>query len=251
MKQQKQLNESFNEQTLSEFKRPYGKGMRKVGKTAISILQMADALVSGNEIILQVPDIPENSNLVMFDLEGLPPYLNEMGKIYLWGLQVFGDNPTEFIAATAGFGNDGDKEGWIDFLEYSNTIFEKYGDIPFIHWHHYEKQFIRKYIDRFGDIDGIASRVLTNLVDLLPITRKSIALPLPSYSLKVIEKHIGYKRSQEEYGGNWAIAKYIEAIEMEDEKQRQEVLDQILLYNREDLEATWAVFTWLKSKCKS
>jgi predicted RecB family nuclease len=33
---------------------------------------------------------------------------------------------------------------------------------------------------------------------------------------------------------------------MADEKERAEVMDQILTYNKEDLEATWAVFDWLR-----
>ena len=44
------------------------------------------------------------------------------------------------------------------------------------------------------------------------------------------------------------MAKYIEATEMADEQRRQEVMDQILIYNKEDLEATWAVLHWLKLK---
>ena len=52
----------------------------------------------------------------MFDLEGMPPQLDELEKIYLWGMQVFGERPGEFRAATAGFGRDGDRAGWYAFL---------------------------------------------------------------------------------------------------------------------------------------
>ena len=89
-----------------------------------------------------------------------------------------------------------------------------------------------------------------NLLDLLPITKNSIVLPLPSYSLKVVEKYVGFKRTLEEYGGDWAMAKYIEAVETEDPGQRDAVMNEILDYNREDLEATWTVSKWLKSKSK-
>lgn len=89
-----------------------------------------------------------------------------------------------------------------------------------------------------------------NLLDLLPITQASVALPLPSYSLKVVEHYVGFRRTQEEYGGEWAMAKYIEATEMEDEERRQEVIDQIRRYNQEDLEATWAVLQWLRAKAR-
>ncbi|MBI4682290.1 MAG: hypothetical protein HY757_04225 [Nitrospirae bacterium] len=49
-----------------------------------------------------------------------------------------------------------------------------------------------------------------------------------------------------EYGCDWSIAKYIEAVETEDEGERKSLMDEILKYNEEDLKATWAVFGWLK-----
>ena len=44
------------------------------------------------------------------------------------------------------------------------------------------------------------------------------------------------------------MAKYIEAIETDNQEQRNKLMNQILDYNREDLEATWSVFNWLRSK---
>ncbi|MFC1548140.1 TM0106 family RecB-like putative nuclease [Candidatus Neomarinimicrobiota bacterium] len=243
-----ELPTRFDVGQLAEFKRPWGSRMQRVGKAAESVLRMAEVMESGQEVIIQQPDIPASSNYVMFDLEGLPPHLDELDKIFLWGMQVFGETPSEFIAAQAGFGPDGDKEGWDDFLVKADTLFKKYGDIPFVHWHHYEKTHIRKYIERYGDPDGIAERVLGNLFDLLPVVKKSIALPLPSYSLKVVEQYVGFKRSQDEYGGDWAMAQYIKATETGDEQLRQEIMDQVLTYNKEDLAATWAVLMWGSSK---
>jgi len=90
--------------------------------------------------------------------------------------------------------------------------------------------------------------VKQNLFDLLPVMKKCVALPLPSYSLKVVEKHVNFQRSQREYGGDWSIAKYIEATETEDQELRAKVMNEILTYNEEDLAATWAVFEWLRDK---
>lgn len=239
---------SFEEESLSEFRRLVGTRMQRVGKKAQSIMRMARALSSGEEILIQTPTVPESPNYVMFDLEGLPPQLDEIDKIYLWGMQVLGGKPCDYVASTAGFGDEGDQQGWQDFLEKAKDILEGYGDIPFVHWHHYERVRLDMYIDRFGDPEGVAARVKENLLDLLPITQKSIALPLPSYSLKVVEQYIGFERTQDEYGGTWAMAKYIEATEMADERQRAEVMDEILTYNEEDLQATWAVLQWLKSR---
>ena len=129
----------------------------------------------------------------------------------------------------------------------AGEIFDSYGDIPFVHWHHYERVKIDGYVARFGP-NPLADRVKSNLLDLLPITRKSVVLPLSSYSLKVVEGYVGFQRTLEEYGGEWAMAKYIEATETEDESARAALMNQILDYNREDLEATWAVLLWLKEK---
>jgi predicted RecB family nuclease len=44
------------------------------------------------------------------------------------------------------------------------------------------------------------------------------------------------------------VQAFIEATETSDEAKRKELMDKILAYNKEDLEATWAVFQWLKAK---
>lgn len=243
----KDLVTRFNETSLSELKKPHGAKEQRVGKRATGILLQAKAMIENKEIVVKMPEIPGSKNYVMFDLEGLPPQLDELDKIYLWGMRVFGDKPSSFLYSLAETGVDGDKKGWEQFLKIAENILVQYGDIPFIHWHHYEKTKISTYIKRYGDRDGIAERVLRRLVDLLPITKDAVILPQPSYSLKVVEKHVGFKRTQDEYGGDWSIAKYIEAVETEDEGKRKSLMDEILKYNEEDLEATWAVIKWLKT----
>jgi len=90
-------------------------------------------------MVLATPAIPPHKNYVMFDLEGMPPQLDELDKIYLWGAQVFGENPSEFKVAVSGFGVNGDRESWTGFLDNAKQIFEAYGDIPWVHWAPYEE----------------------------------------------------------------------------------------------------------------
>jgi len=241
------LLDRFDEATLAGFTRPWGDRTQKVGRKAGRILEQARATADGSVTVLAPPALPASDNYVMFDLEGLPPQLDELDKVYLWGTQVFGKDSGDYRAAVAGFGPDGDRRGWLDFLEQSDAIFKAHGDIPFIHWHHYETTKIRAYLDRHGDDSGVARRVLCNCVDLLPITRDAVVLPDPSYSLKVVERRAGYRRTLDEYGGDWSIARYVEAVETDDEVARQAIMQEILDYNREDLEATWAVLGWLRS----
>ena len=244
----KDLLSNFNGLTLSELKRPYGPRFQRVGKPAARILQSAESMEKSREIVLQAPSIPMHDNYVMFDLEGMPPSLDELEKIYMWGAQVYGENPSEFMAAVSGFGPNGDREGWFGFLDIVAKIFERCGEIPFVHWANYEKINLDRYVERYGDPQGLAARVRGCLLDLLEVTKEAIVLPLPSYSLKVVEDYIGFERKGEEYGGQWAMATFIEATETSDEQKRSELMDQILAYNREDLEATWAVFRWLRAK---
>jgi predicted RecB family nuclease len=244
----KELLAKFDSVSLSELKRPHGQTQRRVGKTAERIIDFAQAMETQQEKVLSAPAIHVSPNYVMFDLEGMPPHLDEIEKIYLWGIQVYGQKPTEFMPAVAGFGPNGDRDCWLAFLSNAKKVFETRGDIPFVHWASYEKTKLNLDIARYGDAEGIADRVKANLLDLLTVARNSIILPVPSFSLKVIEKYIGFKRSQSEFGGQWAMAIFIEATETSDESKRKQLMDEILKYNEEDLAATWAVFEWLRGK---
>jgi predicted RecB family nuclease len=124
----KELLDRFNFVTLSEVKRPHGQGQRRVGKTAERIIQFAQAMETKQEKVLCAPAIPLFPNYVMFDLEGMPPYLDEIENIHLWGMRVYGQKPSEFMPAVAGFGLDGDRDCWFAFLENAKKVFEVHGD---------------------------------------------------------------------------------------------------------------------------
>lgn len=241
---------NFSEESLAELKRPYGKRMQRVGKSAPSILEHARALDSGKIRQVATFDFPTVENVVMFDLEGMPPQFDELDKVYLWGMQVFGESPSKYLSSTASFDEEGDREGWFQFLRLVEPILNSQPGIPFVHWAQYEPSKIRLYVARYGDKDGVARRVLDSCVDLLPITKSAFVLPVHSYSLKIIERLAGFERSMDEFGGEWSMAQYIRAIESRDPALQQQVMERILKYNEEDLAATWAVLAWLKGLSK-
>ena len=196
-----ELLASFDSDSLSEYRRPWGSQMQKVGKKAAAIIRMGESIAHGSETVFSAIELPESDSYAMFDLEGMPQGIEELDKIYLWGVQVFGRQPGDFVAATAGFGDDGDEQGWRNFLSCAAILFKEHGEIPLVHWHSYEKVNVKKYVDRYGDPDGVAARVLQNLCDLFPIVEGSVALPVPSYSLKVVERYVGFERTMDDYGG--------------------------------------------------
>jgi hypothetical protein len=53
---------------------------------------MAQAMATGKDILIEPPVLPQHENWGMFDLEELPPQLDELDKIYLWGMQGYGKN---------------------------------------------------------------------------------------------------------------------------------------------------------------
>lgn len=241
-----ELLREHSEETLHELKKQRGDRLVRVGKASRRILQQTEALKKGKPFLIKPLELPSKDNWVMFDLEGLPPQFDELDKVYLWGMQVFGKRPGDYLPSLAGFGEQGDREGWDLFLKNSEAVFREYGDIPFVHWNHYETTKLREYIARYKDTDGIAGRVLENCLDLLKVTRDCLVLPEPSYSLKVVEQRAGFERTMEEFGGNWSIAQYVRAVETEDEELRREIMVQIQRYNQEDLAATWAVLEWVR-----
>ncbi|MBN1483829.1 MAG: TM0106 family RecB-like putative nuclease [Chloroflexia bacterium] len=240
------LLNQYGQESLAGFSGHDGRRQKHVSEDrARKILQEARAFVSGQEIVLSKPTLPDSSNYVMLDLEGLPPQFGEEEWVFLWGLQVFGDHPSDYLAAFA-LDRTEEQAAWEEFLAITGDLFEEYGaDLPFVHWHHYERVKLQHYISRFGDIDGVAAQVADNLCDLLPITKKSFVLPLPSYSLKVVEEYLGFRRSCPGLHGDWAMAQYVALPGIANKARRDQVIAEICTYNREDLEATWHVFSWL------
>ena len=81
-----QLLSHFSSASLAEFVRPWGKGYsasRLKGQPRFSGWPSQWPQVKKNSSNL--PISRSNANYLMFDLEGLPPHLDELEKIYLWG----------------------------------------------------------------------------------------------------------------------------------------------------------------------
>lgn len=66
-----ELLAKYDENSLSELKRPWGAREQKVGKKAGGVLLQAQSMIDKKERILKKPELPVSQNYVMFDLEGL------------------------------------------------------------------------------------------------------------------------------------------------------------------------------------
>ncbi len=244
-----QLLREMDDERLAGLSRLRAGGEQRVGAAAFRILSQARAVAAGKILPIGALNLPQ-APWVMFDLEGMPPQYDEPDRVYLWGARVYDHRgPRDpYRAALAGFGPDGEREGWREFLRNAAGIFREHGPIPFIHWAGYEKTRVASCLDRYGDSGGIGARVLESCFDLLRAVRDAFALPVPSYGLKVIERFCGFSRTMEEYGGDWSIGRYLRACQSPDGKERTAILAEIQRYNEEDLQAMAAILSWAMAK---
>ena len=220
---------------------------RKVGeKTAEKVLRQVAVLMSGQMQIVCPPQLPSAGPVVYFDIESNPLEADLDPIVYLWGLLVdrAGRAAPEYWGGIASPGTEGDASAWQAFLAKAADVFRELGDVPFVHYAAYEKTWTRKYIERWGDRDGIGERVLGRLVDLYPTITGSLCLPVHSYGLKQVEKYAGFQRQQVDYGSLWSVARYNAYLETADEAERKAIEGELLTYNEEDCVAMRHVLKW-------
>lgn len=237
----------FDHDRLTQFNWTSHRKERRMGaEKAHLLLHTARVLLTREAHFIKPPNLPPVAHFVLFDLEGIPAQFRRAEMVYLWGMQVYGLPSEPQPRTVANFSYSHDRATWNDFLKEVQRIFEQYGDIPFVHWGSFEKQGLDMYARRFGDRRGIVKRIKRNLLDLLVILRECAILPVPSYSLKVVEKFLGFERSQTEYGGYWAVLKYLKAAETRNNEKQQQMIQELIAYNQEDLEAMGVVLQWLQ-----
>jgi len=233
---------------LAELRIPWGGKERRVGeKTAEKVLCQVRVLEAGKMEVLSAPEMPPAGPVVYFDIESNPWDIGMETRVYLWGLLL--DRGDSFLpqywGAIALAGPDGDAAAWHAFLMKSNELIEEFGNLPFVHYSHYEKTWMNQYVERWGDREGIAAKVSSLLWDMeKKAIRGCLCLPVHSYGLKHVEKCAGFKRSQEDYGSLWSVARYNAYLKAEGEDKRNAIEKELLTYNEEDCVAMRHVLQW-------
>ncbi len=242
-----ELPERYDVQSLARFTFPAGQTERPVGKAkAESMLQMAQAMLSNKPLLKKDPQLPETPHWMMFDLEAVPARPGQPEKVYLWGMHLKGERDENLQLISTTMNRQADRDNWFDFLEQCSTIFDTYGEMPFVHWGNFESYCLKLYVKRFGDRHGVAQRIQRNLLDLFQVLKNTAVIPLPSYSLKVIEKYVGFERSDQDTGGYWSVVNYLKSVNTKNAARREEIMEQLLTYNASDLEAMWQVMCWFE-----
>ncbi len=234
-----------------------GSQTQRIGITRAEKICRQAKCLAGNVHEIKLPlELPHGYNkgqrpIVIFDVEN--NIFEELGlqvDVYLWGLMVVVSAEVQKQELTVSpQGDKGDADGWRQFLSTMSQIFKEYGDIPIVHFSSHEKTWVNNYIKRYGDTGKVGQRVLDNLWALSRTLTSCTILPVPSSGLKQLESFVGFKRSQEEYGASWSIVRYNQFLQALTKEEADRIIDEIRLYNREDLLATYSVYEWVEEHC--
>jgi predicted RecB family nuclease len=226
---------------------PAAMQVKGLGKLGPVMVHEARAFLTGEPQWMAPLRLPEGRPLVWLDLEADTVDEDFGVHVYLWGVAVDrGPGPLAPDFVWSDGGEDRDAGVWRRFLEYAARTLDAHPGSPWVHYTNYEKTWIRKYVERHGDPDGVAARVIGRLYDLhAEAVMPSVRLPLRSYSIKHVAPHLGFAWSNPEAGSQWSVAQYQRARKTKDAAERASILAEIARYNADDLEAMRVVWSWL------
>ncbi len=216
---------------------PWAPGMSELSKMIIH----AKSWLELRPIYFGEYPLPVSDEVIILDLE-----YDLLSHIWLVGLIIVNNEDIEchqFFAEDTSM----EKEILVNLIDllgrYNNhQILTWYGigaDIPQLRtgWQKYKLP-----TNKLADLTG-------RHIDLYQFTLNSCRFPLKSFGLKEIGKHLGFVRKLDDIDGLVALSMYNQylGIPKKNKEKRLSIKNDLLAYNREDLEATLFTLNQLKS----
>ena len=178
---------------------------------------------------------------VFFDLEGHPLFTSAEGIFFLFGLYYQVDGQWVYEARWA-HSLEEQTERAIELVRFFDDRRQQHPEYHVYHYNHTERSSLSMMVADTEASVAFGHLAATGLfVDLLTVVRNSYQMGVPSYGLKDVETVIGFQRSGDLKGGSGAVLLY-EAF-LRDGASKH--LDEIALYNENDVRSTWALRDWL------
>jgi uncharacterized protein len=177
-----------------------------------------------------------------FDIEG-DPYIGDKGLEYLFGVGWLDNDGREAFRA---FWAHDRAEERVRFEELMDFFMAWLADHPGSHIYHYaayEEQALKTLSMWHGTREQEVDHLLRSgaLVDLYRIVRQGIRISKHSYSLKQVESFYWREREAKVKEAGGSIVAYERWLQSRD----QEALNEIELYNTEDVHSTRGLRDWL------
>lgn len=137
------------------------------------------------------------------------------------------------------------------FEDCIDLIMDRWADHPGMHVYHYApyetgamKRLAGRYATRESEVDQLLrGRVF---VDLYRVVRQGIRASVESYSIKHLEPLYGFKREVDLRDAGESIVEFEHWLEPDEGTDRDELLERIKAYNRDDCLSTYRLRIWLE-----
>ena len=132
-----------------------------------------------------------------------------------------------------------------------DLIMDRWAANPGLHVYHYApyetgamKRLAGRYATRESEVDQLLRGSV--FVDLYRVVRQGIRASVESYSIKRLEPLYGFKREIDLRDAGESIVEFEHWLEPEEGTDRDELLEQIKAYNRDDCLSTYYLREWLE-----
>lgn len=213
--------------------------LKGIGPKTVESMQLAAISVLSNKLqVLAKAALPDSPRKVYLDFEDDPT----QELIYLCGMWV--EPSLDGLNYHGLFCTDeaGEERIWAAFQRLCTVIAPE--DFTVFHYSAYERTKISALERKYSVTEKDALELFkSRMVDLYPVVKRSAVLPARGYGLKRIAPFVGVKYSAEDAGGAQSIVWF---QEYQRNPSRQDILETLLTYNREDCLAMKSVEEWLR-----
>ncbi|MFA6100052.1 MAG: TM0106 family RecB-like putative nuclease [Patescibacteria group bacterium] len=193
----------------------------------------AQSLKHKQVIIREAVFLPKTKVEIHFDIESDPPNDTD----YLFGFYVRGEDKAYYKPFVAKRLED-EKLMWQSFLDW---IAEMPLDYQVIHYAAYEKVRLAVLEKRYGGSPAL-DLFRERMIDLKQIVTSCMVIPQYFYGLKYVAKFLGHAWRGDVKGGGQSVDVFEEYLSTGNEK----LLNDIILYNEDDVLATAYVSDWCR-----
>ena len=196
----------------------------------------AESLVGKKEIVRDKMEFPRNNIELFVDVEGSSHH----NFIWIIGCLVRKDGIVDYIPFQANSPHE-EKEMFASFLEYINEFNENY---VLYHWSSAEPQYFKNLIIKYSLPYKNLVSLTKNSVDLFPIFKDKIVLPLYTYTLKDVANWLGFQWHEPMSDGATSIVLFDQWYNNNDRR----ALEKAVSYNSDDCKALMIAKDYLSKK---
>ena len=193
--------------------------------------------------------LPEPSpSDIFFDFEG-DPFVGPNGLEYLFGYQAADDNGELRYTGLWALDYEQEKRVFERFVDWLMARWQRHPDMHVYHFAPYEPSAMKRMMGRHATREDEVDRMLRGnlFVDLYRVVRGGVRAGVESYSIKELERFYGFQRDITLPDANHALYKVNAPLEQGDPSLiRQQDMDAVEGYNRDDCASTFHLREWLE-----